>query len=69
MQTRADGLLFRSRVGRECDSVINRVTAQDAGWDLQSMEVRRLAAGDAWSHDTAECEAALVLLGGTCSVS
>jgi 5-deoxy-glucuronate isomerase len=69
MRTGADDLLFRSRADLECGSVINHVTAQDAGWELQSMEVRRLAAGDAWSHDTAECEAALVLLGGICSVT
>ena len=33
------------------------------------MEVRRFGKGDQWSHDTGECEAVLVVLGGTCSVS
>jgi 5-deoxy-glucuronate isomerase len=49
--------------------IVTRVTAKDAGWGLLSMEVRRLLEGGTWAHDTAECEAALVVLGGRCRVT
>ncbi|OGO52105.1 MAG: 5-deoxy-glucuronate isomerase [Chloroflexi bacterium RBG_16_68_14] len=49
--------------------IVNRVTAGEAGWELLNLEVRRLAGGEAWEHETAECEAALVLLGGRCAVT
>jgi len=62
-------LLVRPRI-EDVDQpgVVNRVTAADAGWDLLSIEVRRLAAGETWAQETGDCEAALVLLGGVCSV-
>jgi len=48
--------------------LITRVTASAAGWGLLNMEVRRLAAGQEWSHETGACEAALVTLGGRAAV-
>lgn len=48
--------------------VLTRVNADAAGWDLLNMEVRRLSAGEVWSHDTTTHEVALVLLGGVVSV-
>ena len=49
--------------------IVTRVTAQDAGWDLLNMEVRRLGGGETWAQDTADSEAALVVLGGRCAVT
>jgi 5-deoxy-glucuronate isomerase len=49
--------------------VLTRVTAVDAGWALLNMEVRRLARGEVWQHDTGEHEAALVMLGGRVAVA
>lgn len=49
--------------------IVNRVTAEDAGWEFLNMEVRRLDIGGTWAHDTADCEAALVVLGGRCGVT
>ena len=49
--------------------IVNRVTARDAGWDLLNMEVRRFEEGGTWAQDTAESEAALVVLGGRCGVT
>lgn len=48
---------------------MNRVTAQEAGWELLNVEVRRLGSGESWTHDTGGCEAALVVLGGRCAVA
>jgi len=49
--------------------VLNRVTREEAGWELLSMEARRLAPGGEWSADTGDCEATVVVLGGVCAVS
>ncbi len=49
--------------------ILNRVTAEDAGWNLLNMEARRLTSGGTWEHGTADCEAALVILGGRCAVT
>jgi len=48
--------------------LIHRVTAGEAGWDLLNMEVRRIAEGQTWSHQTDGHEAVIVVLGGTCTV-
>ncbi len=47
---------------------LQRVTATDAGWDLLNMEIRRLATGAAWAHQTGGHESVLVILGGKCAV-
>ena len=52
----------------QSSGLIHRVTADSAGWDLLNMEVRQVGSGQAWSHQTGEHEAVLVILGGTCTV-
>ena len=68
MRYTAERLLVRPAIRGDAAGVLTRVTARDAGWDLLNMEVRRLARGETWTHDTGECETALVLLGGRCAV-
>jgi 5-deoxy-glucuronate isomerase len=48
--------------------IVTRVTAADAGWSLLNMEVRRLARGETWRHETGEYESAFVVLGGRCAI-
>jgi 5-deoxy-glucuronate isomerase len=64
----ASRLLVRPALPPGARGVVTRVTAAEAGWDLLGMEVRRLAAGQAWEHETGECESVLVVLGGQCDV-
>lgn len=45
-----------------------RVTPASAGWDYLHFAARRMREGERWSFDTGECELALVVLGGVCSV-
>ena len=52
----------------EDGTLVKRVTATDAGWDLLNVELRRFGSGEAWTHETGGCEAALVILGGRCRV-
>jgi 5-deoxy-glucuronate isomerase len=68
MRNASDRLLIRPAIRDDAPGVVTRVTSVDAGWDLLNMEVRRLAGGETWTHDTGECEAALVVLGGRCAV-
>lgn len=68
MPHKAERLLVRPGIRDEAPGVVTRVTAEDAGWSLLNMEVRRQARGDTWVHATGECEAALVVLGGRCAV-
>ena len=48
--------------------LIVQVTPEAAGWELIHFQARRLQAGASWSFDTAGCELALVMLGGTVHV-
>lgn len=48
--------------------VLNRITAGDANWEFLNMEARRMHAADQWRHSTGENEAAIVILGGRCSI-
>lgn len=48
--------------------LIASVTAEQAGWDLLNMTVRRLNAGESWSASTGANEAVHVLLGGRCHI-
>jgi 5-deoxy-glucuronate isomerase len=57
------------RPNRPAPGVVTRVTAADAGWESLGFEVRRLAPGERWAHDTGEAEAVLVVLGGRCAVA
>ena len=62
-------MLFRPSItDPEASGVINGVTAAQAGWSLLNIAVHRLAPGECWEHETGETEAAVVLLGGVCSV-
>lgn len=49
--------------------VIIEVTPETAGWEHISFQARRLAAGTTWTHNTTEHEFALVLLGGSLTVT
>lgn len=49
--------------------VIVEVSPSAAGWDTIHFQARRLAAGDAWSFQTAGNELVLVVLGGTLDVT
>ncbi len=69
MMYTAETLRIRPAIRHDAPGVITRVSASDAGWDLLSMEVRRLARGQTWSHEVGDCEAALVLLGGRCAIT
>ncbi len=63
-----DELLIRPRPFDGEPDVITRVTADQAGWSFLNAEVRSLSDEAAWSHQTGECEAVVVILGGRCSV-
>jgi 5-deoxy-glucuronate isomerase len=64
----ADNLVIRPVSVSGEKSVLTRVTADEAGWDLLNMEVRSLNSGMQWSHETGPNEAVVVILGGRCSV-
>ena len=59
---------IRPTIRADEPDVVTRVTAADAGWELLNVEVRRLDRGGTWRHRPGEHEAALVVLGGRCSV-
>lgn len=69
MNDTAQKLRFRPRpLAADESGVLNRVTAQEAGWSLLNAEIRRLRAGESWAHETSEHEVLIVLFGGRCSV-
>lgn len=45
--------------------LLNRVTADEAGWKFLHFEAHRFTSGQRWEQDTGQTEAALVVLGGT----
>ena len=45
-----------------------RINPASAGWDYLHFVARQMQKGEAWSFETGECELALVVLGGVCSV-
>lgn len=61
-------LLVPPRIGSDRTGLVNRVTAQDAGWDSLNIETWRLGHGQTWQAATGEHEAVLVVLGGRISV-
>jgi 5-deoxy-glucuronate isomerase len=63
----ADQLLIRSTVPGE-NGIVAQVSAQQAGWDLLNMTVRRMAAGESWSGNTGQHEFVHVILGGKCHI-
>lgn len=48
--------------------VLVSITREQAGWDTINFSVRRLVAGQYWLNNTANEEAALILLGGKATV-
>jgi 5-deoxy-glucuronate isomerase len=67
MQYNASNLLVRPGTSED-PSVIVEVQPEKAGWEFINFQVRRLAAGASWSHETGENELAVVVLGGIVSV-
>lgn len=61
-------LLIHPRKDAEQSGVITTLTAGDAGWQFLNMEARILYKGQRWEHQTNNCEMAIVILGGRCSV-
>ncbi len=58
------------RAGRSDDPrLLNRVTAAEAEWEFLNFEARRLDKNMVWSGETGSNEAALVILGGRCTVT
>jgi 5-deoxy-glucuronate isomerase len=49
-------------------ALLNRVTAEQAGWELLNFELRQIAQGESWGRPTEEGELGLVILGGACAV-
>lgn len=45
-----------------------RVRTADAGWDYLNMSAMRLNAGETFTHNTGNCENAIVILGGVCNI-
>ena len=45
------------------------VNAQQAGWEYLNMAAMRLNAGESFGDNTRECENALVILGGRCTIT
>src|SRR3712207_5467010 len=68
VESPAELLLHSSGTDGTPGELLN-VTPASAGWDYTSLIVRRLAAGDTWTHATGPDEVALVPLGGTCRVT
>ena len=64
-----ENLVIHPRIRGDEPGIVTRVTAEDADWELLNMEARRFADGQRWTHETAECEAALVVLSGRCAVT
>lgn len=49
-------------------TIINRITATEAGWRYLNAGLRRLYQTEIWSGETGEYETVIVILGGRCSV-
>jgi 5-deoxy-glucuronate isomerase len=66
-QYTADNLVIHPGAATNPDVVVE-VTPETAGWNTITFQVRRLAAGRAWSFQTGANELALVMLGGAVDV-
>jgi len=62
-------LLVRPKLPVNETGIITQVTANQAGWDLLNMEVRRFSKEATWQHQTSNFETVIVVLSGSCSVS
>lgn len=67
MHYTAQNMLIRSQDRGET-GIIAQVSAAQAGWDLLNMQVRRMNAGDTWTHETRDFEYVHVILGGRCHI-
>ncbi len=61
-------ILVRPHAPADDPNLILSVTPEQVGWQYLTFEVRRLAAGERWSHRTKEREAVVVDLSGSFSV-
>lgn len=66
MRYTAENMLIKAK--QDTPHLLNSVTAQEAGWDYLNCEIRAYDKGQAWSAETGENEAALVILQGQCKV-
>ncbi len=64
----AENLVVHPSFGPDPNLIV-AVTPQAAGWDTINFQARRLAPGQTWELETGTNELALVVLGGTVSVS
>ena len=69
MTSTARSLLVGPKIEGDEPGVVTRVTAEEAGWEFLNLEVRRFAKGQTWTHATGGYEAAIVVLGGRCSIT
>lgn len=67
MRYTADTMLIKSR-DTGGTGVFAEVRAEQAGWELLNMQVRRMDRGETWAHHTGEHEYAHVILGGKCHI-
>ncbi len=65
----AKSLLLKSNDLRGGSGTLIDVDVERAGWEFTGLTVVRLASGEVWTHSTGPNEAALVPLGGVCSVT
>ncbi len=68
MNYTTENIIFRAQGEWNKPGLRNRITPEQAGWEHLSVEMRKLGKGASWTAETAGCEAALVVLSGTCSV-
>jgi 5-deoxy-glucuronate isomerase len=67
MQYTAETMLIKSQ-DTGGTGVFAEVRAEQAGWDLLNVQVRRMNKGMRWFHQAGEYEYAHVILGGVCHV-
>lgn len=69
MQYTADNLLVRPEQAPAEEGLVVDIPPAKAGWELIHFQARRLQTGDTWTGMTGGCEAVLVNLTGTYTVS
>ena len=67
MRYTEENLLIRAQW--ESRNILNRVTAEEAGWEFLNFEARCFDKGQTWKHWTGDNEASLVILGGLCTIT
>ncbi len=61
-------LLVKPKFPQTDASLVNRITAEEAGWRLLNAGLRQLHQTETWSGETTDFETVFVILGGKCSV-